>query len=86
MNWRAVGIAVAGLVLLATISTIAAGVLLPHLYGEPNLSTPELLSGNWWHPVLRLGIIWLWLFTIVSSAVALLIWLISWSQRSAVSG
>ena len=36
-----------------------------HFFGESDLSTGELLSVNWWHPMLRLLTIWLWLVSIV---------------------
>ncbi|MCL4535391.1 MAG: hypothetical protein M1370_09570 [Bacteroidetes bacterium] len=53
-----------GLTAAALLLTIWINVMGSHFFGEGDLSTGELLSANWWHPVLRLGTVWLWLFVI----------------------
>ena len=70
-----------GLSVLALLLTIWINVLGSHFSGEGDLSTGELLSANWWHPVLRLATVWLWLFVAGSWGGLSVLWLVGWARH-----
>ncbi len=71
--------------MLATALTAVIDVDSAHFLTEPNLSTGELLSSNWWHPIVRLAAIWLWLAFIVGALATGVVWLAGRLQREAKS-
>ena len=78
---RRILITLAGLTLLTVLVTLWISALAPHFSGEPEVSTGELLSVNWWHPVLRLASAWLWLFVGASWAGLGVLWFAAWVGR-----
>ena len=81
MTDRKVLAVLGGLTATVIVLTIWINVLGSHFSAEGDLSTAELLSANWWHPVLRLGAVWLWLFVVACWGGLGTIWIVRWIRR-----
>ena len=81
MTDRKVLAVLGGLTATALLLTMWINVLASHFFAEGDLSTAELLSANWWHPVLRLGTVWLWLFVVTCWGGLGTYWLLNWARH-----
>ncbi len=84
-TWRWTLVVLAVLAILVTALTAVIDIDSALFLPERNLSTGQLLSSNWWHPIVRLAAIWLWLAFIVGALATGVVWLAGRLQREAES-
>jgi len=86
MSWKTILFFLALLAVVASALTVFIDVQYAHFFSEPDLSTGELLSANWWHPVVRLAALYFWLLFVVSSLLASVMWLVGRVQARSAAG
>ena len=86
MGWRTILLFLALLAVVASALTVFIYAQYGHFFAEGDLSTGELLTTDWWHPVIRLGAIFFWLLFVVSSLIASIMWLLGRIQARNTAG